>query len=93
MRLWALRNRVRDLFGLAPLPPPHGAPVPPTPRVRVELAGAVPGAVVRLAPGVVALVVAGLAGCAAAGWVLWRGRGGGARLLARGRPSPPCSRA
>jgi hypothetical protein len=70
MRLWALRNRVRDLFGLAPVPPPHGAPVPPTPRIRVEMAGAVPGALVRLAPGVLLLVVALIAGCAGAGWVL-----------------------
>lgn len=70
MRLWALRNRVRDLFGLAPVPPPRGAPVPPVPRIGVELPGAVPGAVVRLVPGVLVLVVALLAGCRGGGWTL-----------------------
>lgn len=70
MRLWALRNRVRDLFGLAPVPPPRGAPVPPVPRVRVALPGAIPGALVRLAPGVVVVVVALLAGCSGGAWVL-----------------------
>jgi len=70
MRLWALRNRVRELFGLAPVPPPRGAAVPAVPRVRVELSGAVPGAILRLVPGVVVVVVALLAGCSGGGWVL-----------------------
>lgn len=70
MRLWLLRNRVRDLFGLAPLPPPVGPPVPPTPRILVALPGAVPGALIRLAPGVVVLLLAVLAGCSGAAWVL-----------------------
>src|SRR5665647_745372 len=49
MRLWALRNRLRELFGLPPVPPrPGSAAVPAAPRVEVTLAGAVPGAVVRL---------------------------------------------
>ena len=70
MRLWALRNRVRELFGRAPVPPPRGAAVPAVPRVRVELSGAVPGAILRLVPGVVVVVVALLAGCSGGGWVL-----------------------
>ena len=41
LRRWAWRNRVRELFGLPPLPPPTGTPVPPWPRVTIALAGAV----------------------------------------------------
>lgn len=71
MRRWALRTRVRDLFGLPPLPPPGASTaVPPVPRVRAELARAVPGALLRLAPGVVVLIAAGLAHITGFGWVL-----------------------
>jgi hypothetical protein len=70
MRLWLLRNRARALLGLAPLPPRDGAAVPPVPRVVVRMGRTSPGVLVRLAPGVLALVVAGLAGCADGWWVL-----------------------
>lgn len=68
LRLWAWRNRVRELFGRAPLPPPTGASVPPWPRVTISLAGAVPGIVLRVLPGVVVVVLALLAGCVGYGW-------------------------
>ncbi len=74
MRLWLLRNRLRVLFGLPPLPPPHADPVPPVPRVVPSLRGALPGAVVRLVPGAVVLVLATLAG-ASDGWWLLAGAG------------------
>lgn len=69
MRIWALRNRVRELFGLAPVPPPRGVLVP-VPRIRVGLTGAVPGALVRLMPAVAVLAAAVLAGCSSGGWLL-----------------------
>lgn len=69
MRIWALRNRLRELFGLAPVPPPRGMLVP-APRIRVGLAGAVPGAFVRLTPAVAVLAAAVLARCSGIGWVL-----------------------
>lgn len=84
MRLWLLRNRVRALFGLAPLPPRDGAAVPPVPRVVVRMGPTLPGVLVRLTPGVLALVVAGLAGCAEGWWVL--AAAGAAWLVARPRP-------
>ena len=68
MRIWALRNRVRELFGLAPVPPPRGVLVP-VPRIRVGLAGAVPGAFVRLTPAIAVLAAAVLAGCSGGGWL------------------------
>lgn len=69
MRIWTLRNRLRELFGLAPVPLPRGVLVP-VPRIRVGLAGAVPGALVRLTPAVAVLAAAVLAGCSGIGWVL-----------------------
>lgn len=70
MRLWVLRNRVRALLGLAPLPPRDGAPVPAVPRIVVQLGPTLPGVLVRLAPGLLALAVAALAGCREGWWVL-----------------------
>lgn len=70
LRLWLLRNRLRAVLGLAPLPPRSGEAVPPVPRVVVRMGRTLPGAVVRLTPGVLALVVAALAGCREAWWVL-----------------------
>lgn len=70
MRFWLLRNRVRALLGLAPLPPRDGAAVPPVPRVVVRMGPTVPGVLVRLAPGALALVVAALAGCREGWWVV-----------------------
>ncbi len=52
---WRLRNRVRELFWLPPLAPPTGEEVPPHPRLELLLARAVPGAVVRLLPGALAV--------------------------------------
>ncbi len=65
-----LRNRLRALLGLGPLPPRTGEAVPPVPRVVVRMGRTLPGALVRLAPGVVAAVVAALAGCREGWWVL-----------------------
>lgn len=70
LRLWLLRNRLRAVLGLGPLPPRSGEAVPPVPRVVVRMGRTLPGAVVRLTPGVLALVVAALAGCREAWWVL-----------------------
>lgn len=70
LRLWLLRNRLRALLGLGPLPPRTGEAVPPVPRVVVRMGRTLPGALVRLAPGLMALVVAGLAGCREGWWVL-----------------------
>lgn len=84
MRLWLLRNRVRALFGLAPLPPRSGDPVPPVPRVVVRMGRTLPGVLVRLTPGVLALVVAALAGCRETWWVL--ATMGAVWLVARPRP-------
>ncbi len=70
MRLWALRNRIRDLLGLAPVPPPGGAPVPPVPRITVALAGAVPGVLVRLVPAVLVVLLGLLAGFGGGLWVV-----------------------
>lgn len=70
LRLWLLRNRLRAVLGLGPLPPRTGEAVPPVPRVVVRMGRTLPGAVVRLAPGVLALVVAALAGCREAWWLL-----------------------
>ncbi|WP_146820070.1 hypothetical protein [Actinotalea fermentans] len=84
MRLWLLRNRARALFGLAPLPPRDGVAVPPVPRVVVRMGRTLPGVLVRLTPGVLALVVAALAGCREAWWVL--AAVGAVWLVARPRP-------
>lgn len=84
MRLWLLRNRARALLGLAPLPPRDGAAVPPVPRVVVQMGPTLPGVLVRLAPGVLALVVAALAGCREAWWVL--AAVGAGWLVVRPRP-------
>lgn len=70
MRLRLLRNRVRGLFGLAPLPLRDGAAVPPVPRVVVRMGPTLPGVLVRVTPGALALVVAALAGCREGWWVL-----------------------
>ncbi|NLE71506.1 MAG: hypothetical protein GX609_05335 [Actinomycetales bacterium] len=70
MRLWVLRNRLRALFGLAPVPPRRGEPVPPVPRVEPSLGRTLPGALVRLAPAAVVPAVAALAGCRDGWWVL-----------------------
>src|SRR5674476_299036 len=71
MRLWALRNRLRELFGLPPVPPrPGSAAVPGAPRVEVTLAGAVPGAVVRLLPPVLVVAGAALSGATGFAWYL-----------------------
>lgn len=84
LRLWLLRNRVRALLGLGPLPPRTGEAVPPVPRVVVRLGRTLPGALVRLTPGVMALVVAALAGCRDGWWVLAGVAAGW--LVARPRP-------
>lgn len=62
--------RVRELLAMAPSLREGGAPAgpPSPPTVRLELAGAVPGAVVRVVPGVLVLVAAALVGVGAAGW-------------------------
>src|SRR5665647_1373862 len=71
MRLWALRNRLRELFGLPPVPPrPGSAVVPAAPRVEVAMAGAVPGAVVRLLPSVLVVAGAALSGATGLAWYL-----------------------
>src|SRR5665648_825583 len=71
MRLWALRNRLRELFGLPPVPPrPGSAVVPAAPRVEVAMAGAVPGAVVRLLPPVLVVAGAALSGATGFAWYL-----------------------
>lgn len=66
---WRIRNRVRELFWLPPLPPPTGEFVPPSPRVDVALARCAPGALVRLVPGLLLLGVTGMAGVG--GPVVW----------------------
>jgi len=71
MRLWALRNRLRELFGLPPVPPrPGSAVVPAAPRVEVAMAGAVPGALVRLLPPVLVVAGAALSGATGFAWYL-----------------------
>lgn len=69
LRLWVLRNKVRALFGLAPVPM-RDRDVPPVPRVLVHMGWTLPGVLVRLLPGVLALVVAWFAGCVGPWWVL-----------------------
>lgn len=44
-----MRRRLRELFGLPPLPPRTGPAVPPRPRIEVLVGPVVPGALVRLA--------------------------------------------
>src|SRR5690554_6899260 len=60
MRSDALIDRVRQLFGLPPAArDPREPAVPAPPKARIALAGAVPGAVVRLMP-VVLVALCGL---------------------------------
>lgn len=70
MRFRILRDRVRDLFGLPPLPPRDGDDVPPVPRVVVGLRAALPGALVRLVPGALVVALAALAGMREGWWVV-----------------------
>ena len=71
MSWWRLRNRVRELFWLPPLPPPTGEPVPPHPRLELVLGRSVPGALVRVFPALLAVACGGLlGGFGPAGWVL-----------------------
>ena len=90
MRIWALRNRVRELFGLAPCRRRAGCWCPCR-GSGSGLAGAVPGAFVRLTPAVAVLAAAVLAGCSGVGWVfvavavvgvVWRPHGPVAALYA-----------
>lgn len=85
MRLWVLRNRLRALFGLAPLPPRRGEAVPPVPQVEPSLGPTLPGAVVRLVPAALAVVVGALVGVAEGWWVLVAA----AALLVTGWPRQP----
>ena len=70
LRFWLLRNRVRALFGLSPVPAPGGSDVPAVPRVEVRMGRTLPGVLVRLLPGALAMLVAWLAGCVGPWWVL-----------------------
>lgn len=61
-----LGARTRELLMMAPSA--RSSRPAPSPPVRLELAGGVPGAVVRLVPAVLVLVVTGLADVGVAGW-------------------------
>lgn len=83
-RTWLLRNRVRAVFGLPPLPPPDGTSVPPVPRVVVHMGRTLPGGLVRLVPLGLVLAVAWLAGCQDAWW--WVALAAGVAVVVRPRP-------
>lgn len=70
MRWWLLKNQVRALFGLAPVPRRSGQTASPVPRIEPSLGRVVPGALVRLAPAGLVVAVAALAGCRDGWWVL-----------------------
>lgn len=71
---WLLRARLRELFGLPVPPPPEtdeaAEPVPPAPRVELALARAVPGALVRLLPGLLVVAGGALVGAGSTVWTV-----------------------
>lgn len=83
LRLWVLRNKVRALFGLAPVPM-RDRDVPPVPRVVVHMGPTLPGVLVRLVPAPLALLVASWAGCGDAWW--WVAAAWAAALVVWPRP-------
>lgn len=71
MSRWEITARVRELVGLPPAPPRDGRPaVPPPPRIELDLAGVVPGWVIRLLPGLLVVLCGGLAGGGPLIWTL-----------------------
>ena len=69
---WRIRNRVRELFWLPPLPPPTGEQVPPHPRLELVLGRSLPGVLVRLLPAGFAFACGGLLGALGSpGWVVF----------------------